>query len=61
MLGVAFLGLTFFYDDDFAVPASILFSLGIGYLIATFVSWRLSKSLHGGDVLNPPADLPVRS
>ena len=61
MLGAAFLGLTFFYDDDFAVPASILFSLGIGYLIATFVSYRLSRHLHGGDVFNPPADQPVRS
>ncbi len=61
MLGAAFLALTFFYDDDFAIPASILFSLGIGYLIATFVSYRLSKHLHGGDVLNPPADQPVRS
>jgi hypothetical protein len=55
MLGAAFLGLTFFYDDDFAVPASILFSLGLGYLIATFVSWRLSRHLLGGDVLNPPS------
>lgn len=61
MLGAAFLALTFFYDDDFAVPASILFSLGIGYLIATAVSWRLSKHLHGGDVFNPHADPTVRS
>ncbi len=53
MLGAAFLGLTFFYDSDFAVPASILFSLGLGYLIATFVSWRLSRDLHGGDVFRP--------
>lgn len=61
MLGAAFLGLTFFYDDNFAIPASILFSLGVGYLIATFVSYRLSRHLHGGDVMNPPADQPVRS
>ena len=54
-LGAAFLALTIFYDDDFAVPAWILFSLGIGYLIATFVSWRLSRHLHGGDLFNPPA------
>ena len=54
-LGAAFLGLTFFYDNDFAVPASILFSLGIGYLLATFVSWRLSRNLHGGDVFSPPS------
>jgi hypothetical protein len=61
MLGLAFLALTLWYDDDFAVPASILFSLGIGYLLATFVSWRLSKHLHGGDVFQPPADQTVRS
>jgi len=53
MLGAAFLGLTFFYEDHFAVPAAILFSLGIGYLIATMVSYKLSANLHGGNVLNP--------
>ncbi len=61
MLGAAFLGLTFFYDEDFAVPASIILSLGIGYLLATFVSWRLSRNLHGGDVFNPAADQTARS
>jgi hypothetical protein len=55
MLGAAFIALTIFYDDDFAVPAAILFSLGVGYLLATFVSWRLSKTLHGADVFTPPA------
>jgi len=55
MLGAAFLALTFFYNDDFAVPAAILFSLGIGYLLATALSWRLSKSMHGADVFAPPA------
>ena len=53
MLGAAFLGLTFFYEDDFAVPAAILFSLGVGYFIATFVSWRLAASMTGGDVFRP--------
>lgn len=48
-LGSAFLGLTFFYDDDFAVPAAILFCLGVGYLIATVVSYRLSSKFHFGD------------
>ncbi|HET8772341.1 MAG TPA: hypothetical protein VFP80_01065 [Thermoanaerobaculia bacterium] len=61
MLGAAFLALTFWYNDDFAVPASILFSLGIGYLLATFVTWRLSRHLNGGDVLNPSADQTARS
>ena len=61
MLGAAFLGLTFWYDDDFAVPASIILALGIGYLLATFVSWRLSRNLHGGDIFNPSADQTARS
>jgi hypothetical protein len=61
MLGVAFLALTFWYNDDFAVPASILFALGIGYLLATMVTYRLSRHLHGGDVFNPSSDQPVRS
>lgn len=41
-LGTAFLFLTFTYEDDFAVPAAILFSLGIGYLLSTIVSYKLS-------------------
>jgi hypothetical protein len=45
-LGAAFLGLTFFYNDDFAVPAAIVFSLGIGYLLATLVSWRMIHKLE---------------
>ena len=44
-LGASFLFLTWFDDDDFVVPAAILLSLGIGYLIATFVSYKLSASL----------------
>lgn len=59
MLGAAFLGLTFFYDDDFAVPAAILFSLGIGYLLATLVSYKLSANMHGGNVLNPHSNTSV--
>jgi hypothetical protein len=53
MLGAAFVALTIFYDRDFAVPAAILFSLGLGYLLATFVSWRLSKHLDGVDAATP--------
>jgi hypothetical protein len=53
MLGAAFVALTIFYDKDFAVPAAILFSLGLGYLIATFVSWRLAKHLDGADAATP--------
>jgi hypothetical protein len=44
-LGAAFLILTFWYNDDFAVPAAILFSLGLGYLLATLVAYKLSSKL----------------
>jgi hypothetical protein len=46
MLGLAFLLLTFFEDHDFAVPAAILLALGIGYLLATLVSYRMSVKLQ---------------
>lgn len=45
MLGAAFLFLTFYFDDSFAVPAAILFFLGVGFLLATFVSFKLSAKL----------------
>ncbi|HYO79335.1 MAG TPA: hypothetical protein VE010_22915 [Thermoanaerobaculia bacterium] len=44
-LGIAFVCLSFLVDDDFVVPASILLSLGIGYLVATFVSYKLAAKL----------------
>lgn len=44
-LGVAFLFLTFYADDAFVIPAAILLSLGIGYLLATGLSYKLSASL----------------
>lgn len=49
-LGFAFLFLNFYVDDDFAVPASILFCLGIGYLVATYVSFKLSAKLMSDDL-----------
>jgi hypothetical protein len=48
-LGTAFLFLTFAYERDFAVPAAILFSLGIGYLLATLVSYKLSEKMRVGE------------
>jgi hypothetical protein len=42
-LGLAFLFLTFLYDNDWAVPASIVFSLGIGYFVATYIAYKLSS------------------
>jgi hypothetical protein len=44
-LGVAFMFLTIVIDDDFVVPAAILVSLGIGYLLATALSYKLSARL----------------
>jgi hypothetical protein len=46
-LGGAFLFLMLTWEEDFAVPAAILLFLGIGYLIATFVSYKLSSKLMG--------------
>jgi hypothetical protein len=53
-LGLAFLGLTFLYDNDWAVPASIVFSLGIGYFLATLISYKLSAKVRAGE-LEPSA------
>ena len=56
-LGVACVGLAFVYGryNPFPVCAAIFLSLGIGYLIATLVSYRLSRHLFGGDVFSPPS------
>jgi hypothetical protein len=47
-LGIAFLGLTFLYDKDWAVPASIVFALGVGYFLATLISYKLSAKVRSG-------------
>ena len=52
-LGAAFLFLYFMYEDDYAIPAAILLCLGIGYLIATFVSYKLSEKLMGETAREP--------
>ncbi|MEA2491738.1 MAG: hypothetical protein QOH21_3530 [Acidobacteriota bacterium] len=51
MLGIAFALLTFFYNDDFAIPAAIVFCLGLGYLLATWLSLRLADKLTPADPL----------
>ena len=54
-LGLAFVFIAFFdRDDDWIVPAAIILSLGVGYLLATLVTYKFSKSLHAGGGL-PPA------
>lgn len=45
-LGAGFIFLTFLEDRDFVIPGTIVLSLGIGYFVATIVSWRLSASLN---------------
>lgn len=56
MLGLAFVFLTFFErDKDFAIPAAFLFSLGVGYFIATVVSYKLASRMHLGEIEQPPA------
>ncbi len=42
-LGVAFLLLTF-REPDLLIPGGLLLAIGIGFLIAAFVTLRLSKS-----------------
>jgi hypothetical protein len=54
MLGAAFLFITFFEGDrDFAIPAAILFCLGIGYFAATVLAYKLSTRLEGRGVDAP--------
>lgn len=41
-LGIAFLALAVMYDNGWSVPAAIVLSLGVGYFIATFISYKLT-------------------
>jgi hypothetical protein len=54
-LGLAFLGLTLLDNSDWAVPASIVLALGVGYFIATYISYRLS-GMHAAGELGPQSD-----
>lgn len=54
-LGLAFVFLAAFQDDSgWIIPAAIVFSLGVGYLIATFVTYRFAARFNENDGL-PPA------
>ena len=55
-LGLAFLFLTFLYDKDWAVPAAIVFALGIGYFLATFIAYKLSGKVRAGEL--EPSGMP---
>lgn len=49
-VGSAFVLLTFMFDDGFAVPAAILTSLGIGYLLSTILAYKLSGKFETSDL-----------
>ena len=54
-LGVGFVVINVFLDDSgWLVPAAIVFSLGLGYLIATFVTYRFAAKVNDIDSA-PPA------
>lgn len=45
-VGVAFVVIAVLdREDDWLIPASIVFSLSLGYLLATYVTYRFSKSI----------------
>ncbi len=43
-VGIAMLLITFFEDSDFLIPALIVSSVGVGLLVAAWVSYRFSKA-----------------
>jgi hypothetical protein len=49
-LGLSFLLLAVLYDRDWSIPAAIVLSLGIGYFLATFISYKLSARVHSGEL-----------
>ncbi len=49
-LGMAFLLLAALYDDGWSVPAALVLSLGVGYFLATFISYKLSAKVHAGEL-----------
>jgi hypothetical protein len=61
-LGVGFVFINVFQDDSgWLIPASIVFALGVGYLIATFVTYRLAAKFGEVDGLPPAVRNPETS
>jgi len=53
-LGVAFMFIAIWdHDDGWVVPASIVLFLGLGYFIATIVSYKLSAKMNADASLPP--------
>ena len=56
-LGAAFVFLAAFQNDSgWIVPAAIVFALGLGYLVATFVTYRFAARANDADVV--PTTIP---
>jgi hypothetical protein len=49
MLGVAFVFLAILDNGDFAVPAAIILALGIGFFLATMVTYKMSRPAGSDD------------
>jgi hypothetical protein len=51
-LGLGFLFLHFIFDEDaFSIPAVVLLALGIGHLVATFISLGMSRKMFAEEPL----------
>ena len=48
-LGLGFVAMWVVFDEFFAVPAILFLSLGLGFLVATVVSAKLSRSYNVSD------------
>jgi hypothetical protein len=49
MLGLSFIFLTIWWGDGFVIPAAIISALGLGFLVATIVTWKLSARMDQTD------------
>lgn len=58
-IGVPFVLVALFDGDiSWMVPATVLFCLGIGYMVAAFVTWKLSAKLIRESAAEATATLP---
>ena len=57
-LGAAFVVLAIADNGDWSIPAAIVFSLGIGYLLATVVSYKLLAKVRAGQLEPMSTDTP---
>ena len=41
------------YDKDWSVPAAIVFALGVGYFVATFIAYKLTTKPQSDNNATP--------